>query len=60
MYPVRFVFVDESLKMVYTKPLHTEDERLVYFEIIEPPTLRYIYIGRPARNFGSTFVSYNY
>lgn len=43
--------------MVFTKPLDVEDHRLVYFKIIEPPTLRYIYIGRPAKNFGANFVS---
>ena len=44
--------------MVFTKPLDVEDSRLVYFEIVEPESLRYIYIGRPAKDFGVSFVSF--
>lgn len=44
-------------EMVFSKPLDIEDNSLVYFEVLEPPTLRYIYKSRPARNFGMLFVS---
>lgn len=31
----------------------------VFFEIIDPPELRYSYRIRPAKDFGATFVSRN-
>lgn len=43
--------------MVFTKPLDVEDAKLTYFEIVEPSSLRYIFRARPARNFGTNFVS---
>lgn len=50
--------VDEAPKMVFTKPLHVEDNKLTYFEMVEPASLRYIYRARPARDFGVDFVSH--
>ncbi|KAF6028721.1 hypothetical protein EB796_012972 [Bugula neritina] len=46
---------DSSSKLLFNKPLDTEDSNAIYFEILEPVTLRYTFKSRPARNFGTSF-----
>lgn len=53
------LLADESdtTKMVFTKAINSDEKNVVFFEILEPSTLRYIFKSKIARNFGTSFVS---